>query len=73
MKFKNVKVGDRVKVKVDQQAGCNFEQCHKGAIGTVETIDPVDKNNYSVRVKFSDGLGDWGSHKGLKLVKENNS
>ena len=70
MKFKNVKVGQSVKVKVEQSNNHRFNRPYEGSVGTVVQVDHVDKGMYSIQVEF-DGVTDWGSHKGLKLVKEN--
>lgn len=69
MKFKNVKVGQSVKVKVAQDNTFRFNRPYEGTVGTVVQVDPVDKGMYSVQVQFN-GVSDWGSHKGLKLVKD---
>lgn len=70
MKFKNAKVGQSVKVKVNQTNSFRFNLHHEGKVGTVIEVDPVDKDMYSIQVEFGEGVTDWGSHKGLKLVKD---
>lgn len=67
MKLKNVAVGQSVKVK---RTASTFEHQHIGAYGTVVSVDNDAYTGYlTVRVRFQDGLYDWGSHKDIKPIK----
>ena len=67
MKLKNVKVGQFIKVK---STASTFEHRHIGAYGTVVKVEDDAYRGYlSVRVRFPDGLYDWGSHKDIKPIK----
>ena len=68
MKLKNVKVGQFVKVK---STASTFEHKYVGAYGTVVRVeDSTYTGTLTVRVRFSDGLYDWGNHEDIKPVKE---
>lgn len=71
MKFKNVKVGQTVKVKKSNSTEGQFNNEHTGKTGKVECIDyDCDRDSLTIRVEFEDGDIDWGNHKDLKLVKD---
>lgn len=67
MKLKNVEVGQSVKVK---NTASSFVSRYKGAYGTVVYVeDSTYKGYLTVRVQFSDGECDWGSHKDIKPIE----
>lgn len=68
MKLKNVKVGQVVKVK---QSNDTFADRHKGAHGTVKTVEDTTYSGYlTVKVRFPDGGTDWGNHHDIKLLMD---
>ena len=68
MKFKNVKVGAKVRVKITMTPDrLAFYTRHRGNVGTV-LGDPDEDGD--VRVKFSDGTTDIGHYSNLKRIKE---
>lgn len=67
MKLKNCVVGQRVKVKDQDNTG--FYSCLRGKEGVIVNIDDLDNGRLNVRVHFDDVGYDWGSHKALKKVK----
>lgn len=71
MKFKNVKVGQTVKVKKSNTATGQFYNEYTGKTGVVDRVDShCDRDSLTIRVEFEDGDEDWGNHKDLKLVKD---
>lgn len=71
MKFKNVKVGQTVKVKKSNTVKGQFYNEHTGKIGIVDVVDSYcDRGSLTIRVEFEDGGIDWGNHKDLKLIKD---
>lgn len=67
MKFKNVEVGQSVKVK---NTASTFKYQYIGSYGTVVYVeDSTYEGDLTVKVQFSDGECDWGSHKDIKPVK----
>lgn len=71
MKLENVKVGTKVRVKTETNAGTlPFFVYHLGSVGTV--IEPPNVDG-DVTVEFSDGAVDSGHHSNLKRIKEKHS
>lgn len=71
MKFENVKVGTKVRVKTEMNEDrLSFYLRHRGAVGTV--IEPPDVDG-DVIVEFSDGSNDIGHYSNLKRIKEKHS
>lgn len=67
MKFKNVKVGQFIKVKSTTDT---FMHRHVGAYGTVVVVEPNTYTGvYTVKVRFPDGSYDWGNHEDIKPIK----
>ena len=71
MKFENVEVGTKVRVKTEMNGDVlSFFSRHRGAVGTV--IDEPDEDG-DVCVEFSGGYTDIGHHSNLKRIKEKQS
>lgn len=71
LKFKNVKVGQTVKVKKSNSTEGQFYNEHTGKTGIVKGVDYFcDRNSLTILVEFEDGDTDWGNHKDLKLVED---
>lgn len=72
MKFKNVKVGQTVKVKKSNTATGQFYNYYTGKTGVVKSVDSMcSRNSLTVLLCFDDGDDtDWGNHKDIKLVKD---
>lgn len=71
MKFENVKVGTKVRVKTEPTRGSlTFYMRYWGSVGTV--IEPPDVDG-DVEVEFSDGSTDVGHYSNLKRIKEKHS
>lgn len=68
MKFKNVKVGQTVKVKKSNTTTGQFYNEHTGKIGIVDAVDT--SCSHTVRVVFDGDDYDWGNHKDIKLIKD---
>lgn len=71
MKFENVKVGTKVRVKTEMNDGVlPFYTHYRGSVGTVVGLPDMDGD---VIVGFSDGSNDIGHHSNLKRIKEKQS
>lgn len=71
MKLENVKVGTKVRVKLQQSdSTTRFYSRYCGVVGII--ISPPDED-YDVKVEFSDGTTDFGHHSNLKRIKEKHS
>ena len=68
MKFKNVKVGQTVKVKKSNIDKGKFYDAYTGKTGIVDAVDT--SCSLSVRVVFDGDNYDWGNHKDIKLIKD---
>ena len=71
MKLKNIEIGMRLKVKKKQREPCDarWYDESKGLIGTVIAIDDTG-DPATVRLQFENGCAEWGTHKGLRKLKE---
>ena len=68
MKFKNVKVGQTVKVK---ETNKRMYQRHVGKLGVVFCVEDTSYDGYlTVCVRFPNGEQDWGNHKDIKLIED---
>lgn len=65
MKVKNLKTGLRVQVKAKNHVG--FFSENAGKFGTIVDID--DGAYLDVKVKYDDGIVEWGNHAGIKRFK----
>src|SRR5699024_5665939 len=65
MKFKNLVIGLRVKVKAKGHTG--FFEDSAGKFGTIVGID--DGSHLDVKIKYEGGGHEWGNRKGIKQVK----
>ena len=71
MKFENVKVGTKVRVKTKMNDDVTpFFRRHLDTVGTV--IESPD-SGVDVKVEFSDGSIDIGHYSNLKRIKEKHS
>ena len=67
MKLKNVKVGQFVKVK---STASTFDHRYVGSYGTVvEVEDSTYEGELTVKVRYPDGVLDWGNHEDIKPIK----
>ena len=67
MKHKNVKVGQFIKVK---STASSFLRKYVGSYGTVVQVESLDYlGDITVKVRFPDGLYDWGNHEDIKPIK----
>lgn len=67
MKVKNLKIGVKVQVKSKNHVG--FFESSTGKFGTITDID--DGVFLDVRVRYDDGVSEWGNHAGIKRFKTN--
>lgn len=65
MKVKNLEIGLRVQVKAKNHSG--FFEASAGKFGTIVGID--DGSHLDVKIKYDDGVFEWGNHKGIKRFK----
>lgn len=67
MKHKNVKVGQFIKVK---STATTFLHRYVGFYGTVVQVESLDySGNLTVKVRYPDGVFDWGNHEDIKPIK----
>ena len=67
MKHKNVKVGQFIKVK---STASTFLHKYVGSYGTVVLVEDVSyTGQLTVKVRYPDGVWDWGSHEDIKPIK----
>lgn len=65
MKFKNCVVGTKVVIKDGGEGFYHEYEGHEGVIVAVDEYSELD-----VKVEFDDGKTDWGNHKGIRKLKE---
>lgn len=71
MKHSNLKVGMPVRVKIDSSFnGCDFYARHDGTNGVVVVVDHAG-GDMSVQVRFDNDDYDWGNHRSLISLEEN--
>ena len=67
MKLENVKVGQFVKVK---STADSFKHKYVGSYGTVVAVEPSTYTGHlTVKVRYPDGVLDWGNHEDIKPIK----
>ena len=67
MKLKNVKVGQFIKVKSTSDT---FMHQYVGSYGTVVQVEPLKySGQLTVKVRYPDGVFDWGNHEDIKPIK----
>lgn len=67
MKLKNVKRGQFIKVK---NTADSFLHKYVGSYGTVVQVEPSTYTGYlTVKVRYPDGVFDWGNHEDIKPIK----
>lgn len=66
MKVKNLEIGLRVQVKAKNHVG--FFSENAGKFGTILDID--DGTYLDVKVKYDDGIVEWGNHDGIKRANK---
>lgn len=67
MKLKNVKVGQFIKVK---STASSFLHKYVGSYGTVVYVESLDySGDLTVKVRYPDGVFDWGNHEDIKPIK----
>lgn len=72
MNLEDIYVGLEVKIKFESEldhALQSFERRTEGRIGVVKELDHGDVN-LTVSVKFGDGLVDWGNHRDIIPIRE---
>ena len=67
MKLENVKVGQFIKV---ENTADSFLHEYTGSYGTVVEVEPSTYTGYlTVKVRYPDGVFDWGNHEDIKPIK----
>lgn len=69
MKFKNVKLGQEVKVKSGDK-NKNSPECLEGMVGTVVYVDEYCYLKLTVRIDIGGGDFRWVSHKDIKIARD---
>ena len=73
MKLENIELGMRLKVKKNQQRFGYKHRWHitsEGLIGTVVDLSTANNDKVRVKLKLDDGSLEWGTHKGLRKLRE---